>query len=1030
MRSFTDTFIKHPVLAAVVNLVILLVGWRAMSSLPIQQYPKIESSSVLITTVYYGASAETVRGFLTTPIERAVSAISGVDYVESTSRAGVSTITVHLKLNHNSTAALAEVTARLQQVRSELPAEAEPPVVEVQRADRPYASFYLSFTSNDRDIPALTDWLTRNMQPRLTTLAGVQRVDVVGGRPIAMRIWIDPDRLAALNLAPGDVHAALQRNNYLAAVGQTKGDLVQINLLANTDLRSPEEFKNLVVAERNGAIVRLSDVARVELGAEEANFITKFNDKEAVYLGVWPLVGTNEIELAHRLKDEMNLIRPTLPRDIDMQLAYDATVFMEDALHEISKTLAETILIVGLVVFLFMGSVRTALVPLVAMPVSLVGAAIVMSAFGFSLNLLTILAIVLSVGLVVDDAIVVVENVERHVREGKTRIQAALVGARELVGPILAMTVTLAAVYTPIGFQGGLTGSLFLEFAITLAAAVVVSGIVAVTLSPVMSSRFVHEHGHEGRLTRWVNHGFEFVRRRYERLLDGALQMRWSIVAASVLVMIAAVPLYNYSRRELAPVEDQSHISLFMQASPDASLEATNRASLQVVKAVTSFPEARFMWSLTAPWGGFGGMVAKNWKERSRTTEQMYGQLYGAVSQVPGLQVFPRLDPPLPTPGQYDVEMILESDASPEEMLQMAGAVVGAGWQSGKFLYVDTDLKIDLPEAHVVIDRDEVADLGLDLASVGRELGTLLGGGYVNRFNYYDRSYKVIPQILERDRSTVGPLLDLKIKTPSGALVPVSTFTHIESSTAPRTLNRFQQRNAVRIFGGVRPGVTKEEGLRVLEAAAGNVAGPGVGIDYAGESRQIRLEGAALTVTLGFAVILIYLVLAAQFRSFRDPLIVLLGSVPLAISGALIFSFLNLTTINIYSQIGLITLVGLIAKNGILIVQFANTLQSRGVARLAALREASLTRLRPVLMTSAATVFGHLPLVFASGPGSAARNSIGTVLVTGMTLGTIFTLFVVPVFYSIIAAEHKPAPVTTAEHPAVQPILLEEPAHA
>jgi len=563
-------------------------------------------------------------------------------------------------------------------------------------------------------------------------------------------------------------------------VGQTKGDLVQVNLLANTDLRSPEEFKNLVVAERNGAIVRLSDVARVELGAEDADFITKFSDKEAVYLGVWPLVGTNEIELAHRLKDEMNRIRPTLPRDIDMQLAYDATVFMEDALHEISKTLGETILIVGLVVFLFMGSVRTALVPLVAMPVSLVGAAIVMSAFGFSLNLLTILAIVLSVGLVVDDAIVVVENVERHVREGKTRIQAALVGARELVGPIIAMTVTLAAVYTPIGFQGGLTGSLFLEFAITLAAAVVVSGIVAVTLSPVMSSRFVHEHGQEGRLTRWVNRGFEFVRRRYEKLLDGALQMRWSIVAASVLVMVAAVPLYRYSRRELAPVEDQSHISLFMQASPDASLEATNKASLQVVRAVTAFPEAKFMWSLTASWGGFGGIVMKNWKERSRTTEQMYGQVYGAVSQVPGLQVFPRLDPPLPTPGQYDVEMILESDASPEEMLQMANAVVGAGWQSGKFLYVDTDLKIDLPEAHVVIDRDEVADLGLDLASVGRELGTLLGGGYVNRFNYFDRSYKVIPQITERDRSTVGPLLDLKIKTPSGRLVPVSTFTHIE----------------------------------------------------------------------------------------------------------------------------------------------------------------------------------------------------------------------------------------------------------
>src|SRR5712671_5624189 len=555
MRSFTDTFIKHPVLAVVVNLVIVLVGWRAITTLPVQQYPNIQSSSVLITTVYYGASAETVRGFLTTPIERVVSAISGVDYVESTSRAGVSSITVHLKLNHNSTAALAEVTARLQQVRSELPAEAEPPVVEVQRADRPYASFYLSFTSSARDIPALTDWLTRNMQPQLSTLAGVQRVDVVGGRPIAMRIWIDPDRLAALNLAPGDVHAALQRNNYL---------------------RTTDEFKNLVVAERNGAIVRLSDVARVELGAEEADFITKFSDKEAVYLGVWPLPGSNEIEVANRLHAEMARIRPTLPSDIDMQMAYDATVFMTDALQEISKTLVETILIVGLVVFLFMGSIRTALVPLVAMPVSLVGAAIVMYAFGFSLNLLTILAIVLSVGLVVDDAIVVVENVERHVREGRTRLQAAIIGARELVGPIIAMTITLAAVYAPIGFQGGLTGSLFLEFAITLAAAVVVSGIVAVTLSPVMSSRFVHPQGEEGRLTRLVNRAFEVVRSTYARLLDGALQMRWAIVAAAVLVMLAAVPLYQNSRRELAPIEDQSHISLFMAASPDASLEATN----------------------------------------------------------------------------------------------------------------------------------------------------------------------------------------------------------------------------------------------------------------------------------------------------------------------------------------------------------------------------------------------------------------------------------------------------------------------
>jgi multidrug efflux pump len=1008
VRPFTDIFIKHPVLAVVLNLMIVLMGWRALSVLPVQQYPKIESSSVWIMTTYYGASAETVRGFLTTPIERVVSAIGGVDYIESTSRAGVSTVTVQLKLNHSSTAALAEISARLQQARAELPAAAEPPVVEVRRADRPSASFYLSFSSTERDVPGITDWLSRTLQPQMATLPGVQRVTIEGGRAIAMRIWIDPDRLAALNLSPGDVQAALRRNNFLAAVGRTKGHLVQLNLLANTDLRSVSEFEDLIVSDRGSALTRLKDVAKVELGAEEADMMAKFNEREAVYFGIWPLVGSNEIEVAHRLHAEMERLRPTLPKDIDMELAYDATVFMEDALKEITKTLSETIMIVGLVVFLFMGSVRTALVPLVAMPVSLIGAAIVMLAFGFSLNLLTMLAIVLSVGLVVDDAIVVVENVERHVRRGKSRLDAALISARELLGPIVAMTITLAVVYTPIAFQGGLTGSLFLEFAITLAAAVVVSGVVAVTLSPMMSSHFVHPQGEQGRLTLLVNRVFEAVRRAYAHALDGALEIPWTIVAASLLVMVAAWPLYSFSRQELAPVEDQSHIFFFLEAAPDSTLDATNRESLSVVKAVASFPEAKFMWSITSAWGGFGGMVTKDWRERTRSTEAMYGEVYGRVSQVAGLRVFPRLDPPLPTPGQYDVELMLQSDVPLEQLQETVAAVVGAGWKSGKFMYVDTDLKIDLPQANVVLDRERLADLGLDLAGVGQELGTLLGGAYVNRFNFFDRSYKVIPQIGDKGRETIGPLLDLKIKTPGGQLVPVSTFTHIEAGTAPRTLNRFQQRNAARVFGGVKPGVTKEEGLRVLEAAATDARGPGVVLDYGGESRQIRREGSALTVTLGFAVVLIYLVLAAQFRSFRDPLIVLLGSVPLAISGALIFSFLDFTTINIYSQVGLITLVGLIAKNGILIVEFANTLQTRGLSRVAALREASLTRLRPVLMTSAATVFGHLPLVLVSGPGAEARNSIGVVLVSGMIVGTIFTLFVVPVFYSLIAEQHQP----------------------
>ena len=1008
MRSFTDIFIKHPVLAVVVNLVIVLAGWRAIGSLPVQQFPKLESSSILVTTLYYGAGAETVRGFLTTPIERVVSQIGGVDHVESSSRAGVSIVTVHLKLNHDTTAALAEISARLQQVRAELPPDAEPPMVEVQRADRPYATFYLSFTSSQRSVSEVTDWLARSLQPQFATLPGIQRVTVEGGRPIAMRVWIDPTRLAELNLTPGDVQSALRRNNYLAAVGRTKGNLVEVNLLANTDLRSTDDFEKLIVVERDGAIVRLTDVAKVELGAEEPDYIAKRNEKEGVYLGVWPLVGSNEIDVAKALEAEMNRIRPTLPQDIEMHLAYDGTMFMREALKEISKTLAETILIVGLAVFIFMGSIRSALVPLIAMPISLLGTAAIMQACGFSLNLLTILAIVLSVGLVVDDAIVVVENVERHVREGKSRIQAALIGARELKGPVIAMTITLAAVYAPIGFQGGLTGSLFLEFAITLAAAVIVSGFVALTLSPVMSSRFIHPKGQEGRLTRFVNRAFDRVKAGYAVLLDGALQIRWVIVGVAVVIMLAAYPFYRMSATELAPVEDQSHISLFLDTPPDSTIESANRESMDLVKTVAAFPETDYMWSLTAGWGGFGGMKMKPWGERERTSEEIYGEVFGAVSQVPGLRVFPRLDPSLPTSGQYDVELVLQTDGPIEPLMETAQQIIGAGFQSGQFLYVDTDLKIDRPEARVLIDRERLADLGLDLAGVGQELGTLLGGGYVNRFNYFDRSYKVIPQLGASDRAAVGSLLDLKIKTPEGDMVPVSTFTSLEATTSPRTLNRFQQRNAVKIFGGVQPGVTKEAGLRVLEDAARKVAPPGMTIDHAGESRQIRKEGSALVVTLGFAIVLIYLVLAAQFRSFRDPLIILFGSVPLAISGALIFTFMGFTTINIYSQVGLITLVGLIAKNGILIVEFANELQAKGLEKIAALREAALTRLRPVLMTTAATVFGHAPLIFVTGAGAESRNSIGIVLVAGMIVGTLFTLFVVPAFYSIIAERHRP----------------------
>ncbi len=1005
MRAITDVFIKQPVLAIVVNVIIALVGLRAILSLPVQQFPQMENTSIIVTTVYIGATADTVRGFLTTPIERAVSSIAGVDYVQSQSIAGVSTVTVRLNLNHDATRGLAEVTARLQQVRSELPADAEPPRVEIQRADRPYASFYLSFYSDGMSLPELTDYLDREVRPQLATISGVQRVGVEGGQGLAMRVWIDPEKLASLGLTAGDVSEALARNNFLAAVGRAKSDTVQMDLLANTDLRNAGEFANLVVMERGDSVVRLRDVARIELGGEEAEMTAMHNGKEAVYLSVWPAIGVNEISLSHALREEMARLEPTLAPGVHMAMAYDATMFMENALKEISKTLLETVAIVGLVVFLFMGSIRTALVPLVAMPVSLVGAGVLMLAMGFSLNLLTILAIVLAVGLVVDDAIVVVENVERHVREGKTRLDAALVGARELVGPVIAMTITLAAVYAPLGIQGGLTGQLFREFAFTLTAAVIISGVVAVTLSPVMSMAMVREGGKQGALTRFVNGVFDRVRGVYSGVLSAAISLRWGLAVSTLVFALAAVPLYMFSRPELAPVEDERMINLFYEGSPDNTLSATKGHVTGLVDAMRSLEHYEQAWAIVMPSSGFGGIGVTDWHDRTTTTAEMMDRVNAIAGSIPGLRVYPGLQAPLPGAGQFDVQLVLRSGAPPEVLRPMVQQIIDEAMATGQFFFLDTDLKLDLPLARVEVDRERVADLGLDLASVGRELGTLLGGDYVNRFNFYDRSYKVIPQLAADDRATLGPLLDTKIRTPSGEMVPVRSFVRISTETTPRSLNRMQQQDAIEIRGGVPPGM-KAAALDTLEQIAQRVTAGVATTDYLGESRQIRREGSSLLATLAFALVLIYLVLAAQFRSFRDPLVVLLGSVPLAISGALVFTFIDLTSINIYSQVGLITLVGLVAKNGILIVEFANHLQEQGRAKLDAVREAALTRLRPVLMTSAATVFGHLPLVFVTGPGAEARNSIGIILVAGMCIGTVFTLLVVPAFYVLVSRNH------------------------
>jgi multidrug efflux pump len=1011
LKAFTDLFINKPVLAVVINIIIIAVGWRAIGALPVRQYPRLESSAIVITTVYVGASAETVRGFITTPIEQAVSAIDGIDYIESSSRAGVSVVTVRLRLNHNSIDALAEINARLNQVRSRLPAEAEAPVVDIQRTDKPYATFYVSFTSSQLSMMELTDYLVREVQPELQSIAGVQRAGVEGPRERAMRIWLDPVRMEALDITPMEVWDALARNNFLAAVGRTKGRDVQIDLVTDTDLKSASEFEELIVRDRDGAVVVLRDVARVELGSEEPTGEAGFNGRPAIWLSVWPLPSSNELEVAALLKKRLEEIRPKLPAGVEMTLAYDGTYFMENAIKEISKTLAETIAIVALVIYLFMGSLRTVLVPLVAMPVSLVGACLAVLLFGFSLNLLTILAIVLAVGLVVDDAIVVVENVERHMRMGKPRVQAALDAARELASPIVSMTITLATVYAPIGFQTGLTGMLFREFAFTLASAVVISGIVAVTLSPIMSSWMVPAGGRRGRFTRAVDAGFDWLRGVYARVLRVALRGWWVVTIIAVAITALSPWLYQRSRKELAPIEDEGIVFAVVQTAPDATLDYTVRGFARVADAFLAVPEAKFFFQLAelSMGGGFGGIQTVHWHERQRTTEPIHAEIIGRLMGIEELRSIAVRPAPLPGAGQFDVELMITSADEAPQMEPHIGQVIGAGYATGKFVYLDSDLKIDLPQTRIEIDRKRVADMGLDLAEVGRQLSVLLAGGYVNRFNYAGRSYKVIPQVGDDMRRTPEQLLELKIRTADGGSVSLRSLVNLRTETVPRVLTRFQQRNSAKIYGVVAPGVTKEEALTALEQAARRIIPAGYAIDYAGESRQMRTEGTTMMSTLGFAVGLIYLVLAAQFGSFRDPLIVLLGSVPLALTGALLFTGLGATTMNIYSQVGLITLVGLVAKNGILIVEFANHLQEQGLSKHDAALQAAVTRLRPILMTSAATVFGHFPLVLVTGAGAEARNSIGIVLVSGMAISTFFTLFVVPSIYLVLAGRRASA---------------------
>ena len=1016
--KITDLFIRRPVLALVINLIIVIAGLQAIRTLNVRQYPRSENAAVTVTTVYVGASADLVRGFVTSPLERAIAAADGIEYMESQSSLGLSTITIRLKLNYDATKALAEISSKVDQVRRDLPPEAEVPVINIESADSRFASAYLSFTSDILKQNEITDYLVRIVQPRLSAISGVQRADILGGRTFAMRIWLKPDKMAALNVSPAQVRQALAANNFLSALGRTKGSLIQVNLTANTNLSTVDEFRRLAIREQDGAIVRLRDIADVVLGAEDYDAEVRFSGQTAVFMGIWPLPNANSIDVIKRARTELEAIQRDLPTGLQAHIAYDATNYINNAIREVLKTLGDTLLIVVVVIFLFLGSFRSVFIPVVAITVSLIGGVFLMQAFGFTVNLLTLLAVVLSVGLVVDDAIVVVENVERHLGEGRTPLEAALLGARELVGPIIAMTITLAAVYLPIGLQGGLTGSLFREFAFTLAGAVTISGIVALTLSPVMSAKFLKpgggEHGLAGRITR----DFRRLRNAYGRLLDATLKARPAVYAVWIVVSLLTVPMFIMSAKELAPTEDQGVIFGILDASANSTLDQNSRYAAAVNQAFMSIPETDFTFQITFPSSGFGGMVVKPWNKRERNIFRIMPEVQQKLQGITGIQIFPVTPPALPGGGQFPVEFILASTAETGQILDFARQLQMKAIQSGMFAFPpQIDVKVDQPQSEFVIDRDKVATLGLNLEQVGADLGGMVGGDFVNRFDISGRSYKVIPQIERVGRLNPEQLKSIYVTGPNGKMIPLSTISTVRDSVVPRSLNRFQQLNAVKISGvAVRP---LDEALRFLEDDAAKILPKGYVIDYTGESRQLRTEGNKFLPAFALAIILIFLVLAAQFNSFRDPFVILAGSVPLAMFGALIFTFLKMpdpsvpfwtrgwtTTLNIYSQVGLVTLVGLVSKNGILIVEFANHLQLQGRPKLDAVREASMTRLRPILMTTAATIAGHFPLTLVTGAGAAARNSIGLVLVGGMFVGTLFTLFVVPSIYMLIARDH------------------------
>ena len=1004
--KFTELFIRRPVLSAVVSLLMLVLGLRAIFQLPVTQYPKTQSAVITVTTAYYGADAQTVAGFITQPLETAIAQAQGIGYLSSSSSEGVSVITATLRLNYPANRALTEISAQVNAVRNQLPPQSQLPVIQLQK-NQTTDTMYIGYFSNVLKQNALTDYLLRVVQPQLNAIPGVQDAAVLGARTFALRAWLDPQRMAAYGVTAADVYQALAVNNYLSAAGRTKGQMVSVNLTASTNPHTVRAFRNLVVRVQDGAFVRLKDVATVALGAQNYDSSVDFSGRPGVFIGIEAAPSANVLDVADEVKADLPGIARQLPRGITQKIVFDGTTFIDASIVDVVRTLVETLLIVTAVIYLFLGSARASAVPALAMPLSIVGAFILMLALGYSINLLTLLALVLAIGLVVDDAIIVVENVDRHMKEGRSPLDAAVLGARELGGPILAMTVVLVAAYAPIAFQSGLTGALFTQFAFALVGAVTCSAIIALTLSPMLCSRIFRSEQEEGRFAHLLDRAFGALCARYRRVLSSWLAT-WPVLIVLLAILLGSIAyLFLTSKSQLAPQEDQGVVMYQLIGPPDATLQQMRSYERQIYQAARTLPEYRQMFQITGIPSvnqGLGGVLLKPWNQRTRTATQIQKILQVRWNHIAGAHIVAFQFPPLPGASGLPVQFEITTAKPIARLYSVARQVLARARASGRFFFVDSDLKIDEPQDELMVSPSKVADLGLTQQDVASTLGAALGGGYVNYFELGGRSYEVIPQVQQKYRLNPHQILDYHLRTAGGALVELGTVARLKRAVVPQAINHFQRLNSAMIAGVAA--VPQGEALAFLRKTLREVAPSGFRANYAGESRQFMKGSNSFLMTFGFSLVIVFLALAALFESFRDPVVILV-SVPAALFGALLFINIGFTTLNIYTEVGLVTLLGLISKHGILMVQFANDLQRAGVAKLRAIEEAAEVRLRPILMTTAAMVVGVLPMVFATGAGAAGRRAMGIVIAAGLSIGTVFTLFIVPAVYLAIAADHQ-----------------------